>query len=249
MRGTGVPFLSDIPVLGNLFSDNSREMVKQNLLVFLTPHIVRTREDLQALALDARQKYVRALGRTEVNNMPPSQFEQMYQPSFQPRDLASGGPAAISVERRDDCRDRVRSRDRRAILRVRARLRLISGGASPFSSTTVGPSNPVGGGVATDQTTTALNRNSTDAAHEPGADGLVRRIRFCQPPAAMPRQIGRLRAALEYAALAPLWLPLRALPIDRAVAVGARAGPYRDGAGSSEWPDRAQESCYRVARS
>ncbi|HTT75636.1 MAG TPA: type II secretion system secretin GspD [Candidatus Binataceae bacterium] len=79
---TGVPFLSDIPVLGNLFSDNSREMTKQNLLVFLTPHIIRTREDLQALALDQRQKYVRALGRTEVNNMPPSQFEQMYQPTF-----------------------------------------------------------------------------------------------------------------------------------------------------------------------
>jgi general secretion pathway protein D len=79
---TGVPFISDIPVLGNLFSDNSREMIKQNLLVFLTPHIIRTREDLQALALDERQKYVRTLGRTEVNNMPPSQFEQMYQPTF-----------------------------------------------------------------------------------------------------------------------------------------------------------------------
>jgi Flp pilus assembly secretin CpaC len=78
----GVPFLSDIPVLGNLFSDNSRAMTKQNLLVFLTPHIVRTREDLQGLALDQRQKFVRTLGRTEVNNMPPSQFEQMYQPTF-----------------------------------------------------------------------------------------------------------------------------------------------------------------------
>ena len=78
----GVPFLSDIPVLGNLFSDNSRDMTKQNLLVFLTPHIVRTREDLQSLALDERQKYVRTLGRTEVNNIPPSQFEQMYQPTF-----------------------------------------------------------------------------------------------------------------------------------------------------------------------
>jgi len=79
---TGVPFLSDIPVLGNLFSDNSRQMTKQNLLIFLTPHIIRTREDLQALALNQRQKFVRNLGRTEVNNMPPSQFEQMYQPSF-----------------------------------------------------------------------------------------------------------------------------------------------------------------------
>jgi hypothetical protein len=51
-------------------------------LVFLTPHLVRTHEDLQALALDERQKFVRALGRREVNNMPPSQFQQLYQPNF-----------------------------------------------------------------------------------------------------------------------------------------------------------------------
>ncbi|HKV53379.1 MAG TPA: type II secretion system secretin GspD [Candidatus Binataceae bacterium] len=78
----GVPFLSDIPVLGNLFSDNSRTANKDNLLVFLTPHVIRTRDDLQALALDERQKFVRSLGRTEVNNMPVSQFQQLYQPTF-----------------------------------------------------------------------------------------------------------------------------------------------------------------------
>jgi len=78
----GVPFLSDIPVLGNLFSDNSRSTTKTNLLVFLTPHVVRSRDDLQALAIDQRQKYVRTLGRTEINNMPASQFEKLYQPTF-----------------------------------------------------------------------------------------------------------------------------------------------------------------------
>jgi general secretion pathway protein D len=78
----GIPFLSDIPVLGNLISDNARDSTKQNLLVFLTPHIIRSRLDLQALALDERQKFVRALGRPEVNNMPQGQFEQLYQPSF-----------------------------------------------------------------------------------------------------------------------------------------------------------------------
>jgi general secretion pathway protein D len=78
----GVPFLSDVPVLGNLFSNNSRQLSKQNLLVFLTPHVVHTRDDLQALALDERQKFVRSLGRREVNNMPASQFQQLYQPTF-----------------------------------------------------------------------------------------------------------------------------------------------------------------------
>jgi len=78
----GVPFLSDIPVLGNLFSDDSHTFTKQNLLVFLTPHVVRSHDDLQALALDERQKYVRSLGRQEINNMPASQFQQLYQPGF-----------------------------------------------------------------------------------------------------------------------------------------------------------------------
>ncbi|MGH7931642.1 MAG: type II secretion system secretin GspD [Candidatus Binataceae bacterium] len=78
----GVPFLSDIPVIGNLFSDNARNAQKEDLLVFLTPHIIRSREDLQSLALDERQKFVRNLGRAEVNNMPVPQFNQLYQPSF-----------------------------------------------------------------------------------------------------------------------------------------------------------------------
>ncbi len=78
----GVPFLSDIPVLGNLFTDNARSMVKQNLLVFLTPHVVRSRDDLQALAIDERQKFVRTIGRSEVDNMPASQFQQLYKPTF-----------------------------------------------------------------------------------------------------------------------------------------------------------------------
>jgi general secretion pathway protein D len=78
----GVPFLSDIPVIGNLFSDNSRSNTKLNLIVFLTPHVVRSRDDLVALAIDQRQNFVRQLGRQEVNSMPASQFQQLYQPGF-----------------------------------------------------------------------------------------------------------------------------------------------------------------------
>lgn len=41
----------------------------------------------------------------------------------------------------------------------------------------------------------------------------------------MARQIGLLRASLEYAALAPLWLPLRCLPLAQAVKLGGALGP------------------------
>jgi general secretion pathway protein D len=94
----GVPYISDIPVLGNLFSDNSSDKQKDNLLVFLTPHIVRTREDLRSLALDERKKFVQHLGRREMHQMPMDQYRQLYQPSFSvpvspEQDLNSGAAA------------------------------------------------------------------------------------------------------------------------------------------------------------
>src|SRR6266851_4231635 len=55
IQRSAIPFISDIPVLGNLFSDNGSDKKKLNLLVLLTPHVVRTRDDLRSLALDERQ--------------------------------------------------------------------------------------------------------------------------------------------------------------------------------------------------
>ena len=44
-----IPLLGDIPILGELFKSTSRQDVKTELLVFLTPRIVRTQEDAEAL--------------------------------------------------------------------------------------------------------------------------------------------------------------------------------------------------------
>ncbi len=78
----GVPFISNVPVLGNLFSDLSQSHQKQNLLVFLTPHVIRSRNELRALALDERQKFINSLGRREMREMPASQIHELYKPSF-----------------------------------------------------------------------------------------------------------------------------------------------------------------------
>ncbi|MGH7913038.1 MAG: type II secretion system secretin GspD, partial [Candidatus Binataceae bacterium] len=79
---SAIPFISDIPVLGNLFSDNGSDKKKLNLLVFLTPHVVRTRDDLRALALDERQKFADTLGRREMHQMPMVQYKELYKPTF-----------------------------------------------------------------------------------------------------------------------------------------------------------------------
>ncbi|HUO04587.1 MAG TPA: type II secretion system secretin GspD [Candidatus Binataceae bacterium] len=78
----GVPFISNIPVLGNLFSNKSSDKNKDNLLVFLTPHVVRTKTELRALALDERQRFVNSLGRKEMHDLPASQIRELYRPNF-----------------------------------------------------------------------------------------------------------------------------------------------------------------------
>jgi len=53
--------LGDIPVLGNLFKYRNRTRVKTNLMVFLRPVVVRSKEASHALAMD-RYEYMRAAG-------------------------------------------------------------------------------------------------------------------------------------------------------------------------------------------
>ena len=45
-----IPILGDIPLLGQLFKFSAKENQKNELLIFLTPHIVRAPEQLVALA-------------------------------------------------------------------------------------------------------------------------------------------------------------------------------------------------------
>jgi general secretion pathway protein D len=78
----GVPWISDIPVIGNAFSSDSTDKMKDNLLVFLTPHVVRNKTDLRALALDQRARFVSSLGPREMRDMPSSSIRSLYDPSF-----------------------------------------------------------------------------------------------------------------------------------------------------------------------
>ncbi|HPE06789.1 MAG TPA: hypothetical protein P5347_07930, partial [Smithellaceae bacterium] len=52
---TGVPLLSDIPLLGWLFKAKTVKREKTNLYVFLTPHIVRTQKEAADLYQGKRE--------------------------------------------------------------------------------------------------------------------------------------------------------------------------------------------------
>jgi general secretion pathway protein D len=78
----GVPYLSNIPVLGNFFTNRNRNGQKTDLLVFLTPHVILSREDLRELSLDERQHFLQDLGRKEMHEMPLAQVREIFKPSF-----------------------------------------------------------------------------------------------------------------------------------------------------------------------
>ncbi|MGE6762529.1 type II secretion system secretin GspD [Corallococcus interemptor] len=56
-----VPVLGDIPLLGHLFRDTTRRKTKTNLLLFLTPYIIRGQEDFRRIferKMKERQQFV-----------------------------------------------------------------------------------------------------------------------------------------------------------------------------------------------
>jgi general secretion pathway protein D len=52
-----VPWLGDIPILGWLFKSVNTSNEKTNLLLFLTPHIIRTPEDLEEQTIRKREEF------------------------------------------------------------------------------------------------------------------------------------------------------------------------------------------------
>lgn len=52
----GVPFLKDVPVLGNLFKRDDTRRVKTNLLVFLTPHVIASDRQMAENSLRERAR-------------------------------------------------------------------------------------------------------------------------------------------------------------------------------------------------
>jgi general secretion pathway protein D len=53
--------LGDIPVIGNLFKYKTRSRAKRNLMVFLRPIVVRSKEQNESISMD-RYQYMRAAG-------------------------------------------------------------------------------------------------------------------------------------------------------------------------------------------
>lgn len=56
---TGIPILKDIPMLGNAFSAKSDSRTRTELIIFLTPHIIRSGDDARQITADMKDRLER----------------------------------------------------------------------------------------------------------------------------------------------------------------------------------------------
>lgn len=86
---SGVPYLQDVPVLGNFFRTDGANSDKINLLIFLTPHIVRDDTEIAAHSTGERDRFRNFL---RDHKTPPQWQKQLDRPTFSAQpDKKSGG--------------------------------------------------------------------------------------------------------------------------------------------------------------
>ena len=86
---SSVPFISDIPVFGNFFRSTRGQREKINLLIFLTPHIIRTAAEHRDKSLEERDKLRSAMQEQGVRYKKRKMLEI---PSWTPDLSEKGGP-------------------------------------------------------------------------------------------------------------------------------------------------------------
>jgi general secretion pathway protein D len=71
-RASKVPLLGDIPWIGRLFRSEGVTDEKVNLILFLTPHVIRNKPDLAAITEQRTRKYQQSID--DVNEMPGDRY-------------------------------------------------------------------------------------------------------------------------------------------------------------------------------
>jgi general secretion pathway protein D len=64
----GVPFLQDIPVLGWLFGTHNDSLTRTELIVLITPHVVRSSDDARAVTDELQRKVPMTLPALKLGN-------------------------------------------------------------------------------------------------------------------------------------------------------------------------------------
>jgi hypothetical protein len=78
-----VPFISEIPVIGNFFTFSEVRNRKTNLLIFLTPHIIRNERDQRNVSVGERERILQKP--FEERALPAPDWEPLRRPSWELR--------------------------------------------------------------------------------------------------------------------------------------------------------------------
>jgi general secretion pathway protein D len=135
-NATKVPWLADIPFFGWLFKTTTKNLVKNNLLVFLTPHIIRSPADLEKASIGKREEFRRrseqALGKTvEEPAQPPLEQPIGLLSDTGGKDQSPAGSALAALAKRDPL-ERMREIEReQAQARAKAQKAASQAGPAP----------------------------------------------------------------------------------------------------------------------
>jgi general secretion pathway protein D len=68
----GIPFLKNVPLLGDLFGSQNNQRTRTELLVLITPHVVRSQQDAIDLTADLREQFPNAAAVPEALQTVPA---------------------------------------------------------------------------------------------------------------------------------------------------------------------------------
>lgn len=88
---TKVPFIGDIPVVGNFFRYTNFRRRKTNLLIFLTPHIIRNERDQRNVSVGERERIVEAP--FEERGLRAPNWDVLNRPSWETRPSLESSPS------------------------------------------------------------------------------------------------------------------------------------------------------------
>ena len=99
-----VPFIADVPVIGQFFKKTDNHKNKINLLIFLTPHIIKNEGDAAELSTAERDRFRSMMERSGTPRRVPDPLDR---PSFELHDGASNDILEPATDRvSDTTRDR-----------------------------------------------------------------------------------------------------------------------------------------------
>ncbi len=90
---TGIPYLMDIPVIGRFFGTTSDNVVRTELVMLITPHVIRSREQGQQITEDFKKSLSSVRNELERMAREREKLQQIPLPQSPALPGPSGGPA------------------------------------------------------------------------------------------------------------------------------------------------------------